>query len=210
MGANPDTCGLARDPPGQVGGQELRGDQIRPQVPISAKDRGEWGLRLPVYLCLLRVQIALPDQGLRIAAARAVGWVALSAPEPWGACGCPADPPVMFLAAEWSLVFVTSSCDLWSSFQCPLSPRSSHLPRSGIERVLSSPLQRTAGKPQSSERPAPSRISSDLLLAGPSCPLCFLRKDSKVKMKWGGNKLGNQLVKAVADHPCGSPAWPEN
>lgn len=160
-----------------------QGDQIRSgRCPSRFSDRGEWGLRLPVYLCLLRVQTALPDQGLRIAAARAVGWVALSAPGTSGAHGCPADPPLSVLAAEWSLVFVTSSCDLWSSFQCPLSPRSSHLPRSGIERVLSSPLYR--GQPASRRVPrgqAPSRIrASDLLLAGPSCPLCFLRKEVKM------------------------------
>lgn len=52
-----------------------QGDQIRSgRCPSRFSDRGEWGLRLLVYLCLLRVQTALPDQGLRIAAARAVGW----------------------------------------------------------------------------------------------------------------------------------------
>lgn len=158
-----------RDPPGQVEGQELRATRFaRAGAHLGSATAGV-GLRgcqsTPVCSesrrrCQTRVW--------RIAAARAVGWVALSAPGTSGAHGCPADPPLSVLAAEWSLVFVTSSCDLWSSFQCPLSPRSSHLPRSGIERVLSSPLYR--GQPASRRVPrgqAPAgsglRISSLLV-----------------------------------------------
>lgn len=172
--------GWKRRPVSGTAATGAQGNQIR-LLPVSIsvqRPQGDGpGCHLPSPQPRGAARLGSEDPRGRGRRAGQPDWVALSAPESAGACRPPPDLHLSVLIVKHSLVFVTSSCHPWSSFQCPLSP----LIGNKADVVILSILQMTPTKLYGAERPSQSRIRT----AGPPVcrallALCFLRKKVKI------------------------------